>query len=148
MKRWIACGLLLWASAPSLGADAQVELRSVNGEFEDIRERVVFAIEGQGLVLNYTAHISDMLDRTGKDVGSARRIYRQAQVLEFCSAGASRRAMEASPHNIAYCPYAIAVYTLPEEPGKVYVTYRKPPASAALQPVSELLATIVREALQ
>ena len=141
----------IWA-AGALAAD--VAIHSTNGSFAEVKERVMLAIENRGLVLNYTARISDMLDRTGKDIGSDRRVYSHAEVLEFCSAQLSRATMEADPRNIVYCPYAIAVYQLPREPDKVYVSYRKPGAIGSgqsirsLQAVDRLLADIVREALK
>ena len=73
-------------------------------------------------------------------------------MLEFCSAALSRDTMEADPHNIAFCPYAIAIYTLPQEPGRVYLAYRRPsPArtqssARALAAVEKLLEGIVSEA--
>ena len=75
-------------------------------------------------------------------------------VLKFCSAGLSRATMEADPRNIVFCPYAIAIYALPQESGKVYVSYRKPLAIGsrqsmkALREVSRLLDDIAREALK
>ncbi len=131
-----------------------VVLQSVKGDFDDVRERVVMAIESRGLVLNYTAHIGNMLERTGKDIGRGRQIYGAAEVLEFCSAAVSRRTMEADPRNIVFCPYAIAVYTLPDDPAKVYVSYRRPLAVGsghsmkALRDVGKLLDDIVRDALK
>jgi hypothetical protein len=62
--------------------------------------------------------------------------------------------MEADPRNIVFCPYGIAVYALPKEPGKVYVAYRRLRASGSdrsaksLQAVDRLLADIVAEALK
>jgi uncharacterized protein (DUF302 family) len=131
-----------------------VSLQSVKGDFADVRERVVMALENRGLVLNYTAHISNMLERTGKDIGRARQVYGTAELLEFCSAALSRRMMEADPRNIVFCPYAIAVYTLPNDPAKVYVSYRRPPvvgsgqSMKALREVGKLLDDIVRDALK
>ena len=131
-----------------------VTLRSVKGDFDDVRERVVMAIESRGLVLNYTAYISNMLERTGKDIGSERKVYGKAELLEFCSAALSRAMMEADPLNIVFCPYSIAVYTLPNEPAKVHVSYRRPPARGsnqsmkALREVDKLLDDIVRDALK
>jgi hypothetical protein len=95
-----------------------------------------------------------MLERTGKDIGRERQIYTHADVLEFCSAGVSRAQMEADPRNIAFCPYAIAVYVLPADPGSVHVSYRKPVAQGsaqsmkALRDVGKLLDGIAREALK
>jgi len=143
------CGFSL---ACAQGAD--VAIHATRGKFADVKERVVMAIENRGLVLNYTARVSDMLDRTGKDIGSERRVYANAEVLEFCSAQLSRATMEADPRNIVYCPYAIAVYQLPKEPDRVYVSYRKPGALGSpqsiksLRAIDQLLAGIVRDALK
>jgi len=62
--------------------------------------------------------------------------------------------MEADPQHIVYCPYGIAVYTLPKSPGQVFVSYRKLGASGtgrsqkALAAVDKLLADIVAAALK
>ena len=135
-------------------ATPDVTMRSLQGDFDNVKERVVSAIESRGLVINYTAHVGTMLERTGKDIGRDRRIYLKADVIEFCSAAVSRATMEADPRNIVFCPYAIAVYVLPGDPGKVYVAYRKPPATGsaqsmkALREVGTLLDGIVQDALK
>ena len=149
-------GLLIigFACGAAAAATPGVILQSVKGGFDDIKERIVMSIENRGLVLNYTAHIGNMLERTGKDIGRERQIYIKAEVLEFCGAGVSRSTMEADSRNIVFCPYAIAVYTLPDDPGKVYVAYRKPPpmgsghSMKALREVGKLLDDIVRDALK
>jgi len=150
--------ILLWMASHACvaaGADfGGVTTYAVKGGFDDIRDRVVMAIENRGLVLNYTAHVGTMLERTGKDIGRERQIYTHADVLEFCSASISRATMEADPRNIAFCPYAIAVYALPADPGRVHVSYRKPVAQGsassikALREVGTLLDGIAREALK
>lgn len=146
--------VIAFAHHPVFAAAAGVTVQTVKGEFEDIRERVVLAITNRGLVLNFTAHIGDMLERTGKDIGRERRVYDKAELLEFCSAAVSRSTMEANPHNIVFCPYAIAIYTLPARPDRVYVSYRKPLPSGsaqsmkALREVGRLLDSIAREALK
>ena len=135
-------------------ASADIAVRSTKGEFKDVKERVLQAIESRGLVLNYTARIGAMLERTGKDIGATRQVYSDAELLEFCSAKVSRDTMEADPRNIAHCPYGIAIYVLPKEPGTVYVAYRRQGASGgdrsarSLQAVDKLLADIVGEALK
>lgn len=135
-------------------ATAGVQLRSVKGEFTDVRDRVVMALENRGLVVSYTAKVGNMLERTGRDVGRDRRIYANAEVLEFCSAVLSRDTMEADPRNIVFCPYAIAVYTLPQVTDTVYLSYRTPVAQdsgqsiRALRAVEKLLAEVVGEAMQ
>jgi uncharacterized protein (DUF302 family) len=145
---------LLLASCAVHAASPAVQLRTVKGAFADVRERVVMALENRGLVINYNAKIGDMLERTGRDLGRERRIYGHAEVIEFCSARLSRDTMEADPHNIAYCPYAIAVYTLPKQPGVVYLSYRPPQTAGneasrrSLLAVEKLLSDVVSEAAQ
>jgi uncharacterized protein (DUF302 family) len=135
-------------------ASPEIVVRSTRGGFQEVKERVLFAIENRGLVLNYTARIGAMLERTGKDIGATRRIYGDAEMLEFCSARISRDTMEADPRNIAFCPYAISIYTLPREKDRVYVAYRRVGESGSgqsarsLAAVDKLLADIVAEAIR
>lgn len=152
MRLWCLCALC--AAVAAHAAAPVMQVRSTRGEFTEIKARVVMALENRGLVLNYTARVSDMLERTGRDLGRDRRIYDKAEMLEFCSAAISRDTMEADPRNIVFCPYAIAVYTLPTMPGIVYLAYREPAVTGtdasirALRAVEKLLADIVGEALQ
>lgn len=119
--------------------------QKVSAGFADTRDAVVMAIENRGLVVNYTSHIADMLQRTGADLGASRQIFEQAEIIEFCSAGLSRQMMEADPHNIVLCPFAIAIYTLPGEKNVTWVSYRQPMGEAA-KIVGPLLKEIVAEA--
>jgi len=156
-QRWIVTLALLTAAAlasPAYAASPEVVVRSSKGSFEDVKERVLLAIENRGLVLNYTARIGAMLERTGKDIGATRTIYADAEMLEFCSAKLSRDTMEADAGNIVFCPYSIAIYTLPKDRNKVYLAYRRLPASGpersvkSLRAVEKLLADIVAESLK
>ena len=148
------CAAWLMFAGIADAATPGVQLRSTKGEFTDVRDRVVMALENRGLVISYTAKVGDMLERTGRDLGRDRKIYSQAEVLEFCSAALSRDTMEADPRNIVFCPYAIAVYTLPQTPGTVYLSYRIPVAQGsgqsirALRAVEKLLTDVTNEALQ
>lgn len=123
-------------------------------DFESVKSAIADAITGQGLVINNTSHIGEMLARTGTDLGDAKQVFLHAESYEFCSAAVSRKTMEADPHNIVYCPYIISVYVLPNEPKKTYVSFRKPeivgsPASkAALKNIEKLLRSIIKDALQ
>ena len=145
MRRLLAIplGLLVALSA---AADEGAKIVTVNGTFADVKDDLVVAIEQRGLVINSTAHVGDMLERTGRDLGKTKRIYDQAEVVEFCSATASRTMMEADPRNLVYCPYTIAIYTLPGKPGMVYLAHRKFPRAAALEPAADLLDAIVADA--
>jgi len=87
-------------------------------------------------------------------VGSARKLYADAQAFVFCSSALSRRMMEADEANAALCPYSMMVYETLREPGLVHVSYRRmwrPDGSAAsksaLADVDKLLDRIAREAL-
>jgi uncharacterized protein (DUF302 family) len=89
-----------------------------------------------------------------EDVRDDLKLYADAQAFVFCSAALSRRTMEADPANVAMCPYSIVVYETAAEPGKVYVSYRRPwrrdgsaASKAALTDVDKLLEGIAREAL-
>ncbi|OGA40254.1 MAG: hypothetical protein A3G28_05570 [Betaproteobacteria bacterium RIFCSPLOWO2_12_FULL_68_19] len=122
--------------------------------FEDVRDDLKLAIEGKGLVIDYQSFVNRMLERTGKDVGSARKLYLDAQAFVFCSAALSRKTMEADPANASLCPYSIMVYATARQPGTVHVSYRRPwrpdgtaASKAALKEVERLLDGIAREAL-
>lgn len=144
MLRQLLAMLLLCVGAMAANAAGDPVVMEAKGRFDEVRESLVAAIEGRGLVISYTAHIGAMLDRTGKDIGAAKRVYDRAESLEFCSAIASRRMMEANAANIVYCPYAVAIYTLPGKPGVVHLAYRRPPPE--LSAIDDLLKGIVAEA--
>jgi uncharacterized protein (DUF302 family) len=123
-------------------------------KFEDVRDDLKLAIEAKGLVIDYQSFVNRMLERTGKDVGSARKLYADAQAFVFCSAALSRKTMEADAANIALCPYSMVVYAAAQEPEKVFVSYRRPwrpdgsaASKAALRQVEALLDGIAREAV-
>jgi uncharacterized protein (DUF302 family) len=127
---------------------------SKRARFEDVRDDLKAAIEGKGLVIDYHAFVNRMLERTGKDVGSDRKLYADAQAFVFCSASLSRKTMEADPANAALCPYSIMVYATARDPATVHVAYRRPwrpdgsaASQAALKQVERLLDGIAREAL-
>ena len=119
--------------------------QKVSTNFADTRDAIVMAIENRGLVINYTSHIADMLSRTGADIGASKQIFDQAEIIELCSAGLSRQMMEADPHNIVLCPFAISIYTLPGEKNTTWVSYRQPMGGAA-KIVGPLLKEITAEA--
>lgn len=125
-----------------------VQVAKVKRSFADVKENLVSAIENQGLVINTTSQVGVMLERTGQDVGSSRRIYQDAEIIEFCSAKTSRAVMEADPQAITLCPYSISIYTLPGQTEMVYVAYRKFPSTPSLKPAANLVAAIVKEAIK
>ena len=125
-------------------------IRSVQGDFDSVWEDLNIALTNRGLVVSGVSHVGQMLDRTGQALGRTKKIFGRAKVLEFCSAVISRDMMEQNPHFIAFCPYAIAVYTLPGDEHKVYLSYRRPiwndkSGKAALEGVEKLLDGIVSD---
>ena len=127
---------------------------SKRAKFDDVRDDLKAAIEGKGLVIDYQSFVNRMLERTGKDVGSAKKLYADAQAFVFCSARLSRKTMEADSANAALCPYSIMVYATAQDPGTVHVAYRRPwrpdgsaASKAALKEVERLLDGIAKEAL-
>jgi uncharacterized protein (DUF302 family) len=144
MARLLMLFTLLLGSTAALADDWQVRQKFATS-FADARDAIVMAIENRGLVINYTSHIADMLQRTGADLGASKQIFQRAEIIEFCSAKLSRQMMEADPHNIVLCPFAISIYTLPGEKNTTWVAYRKPQGAAAAI-VGPLLAEIAGEA--
>lgn len=141
---------LLIAALSALPAlPALAESKPVTYEVEDSFDNVTFAVEsaivGRGLVIDYTSHTGEMLERTRADVGSDRVLFTAADIFSFCSAAISRQVMEADLSNIQNCPYTIFVYETPEAPGKVTVGHRAYDGSMA--PVAELMSDILTEAL-
>jgi uncharacterized protein (DUF302 family) len=141
--------LLVLAICPAAALADDIARFEARGSFDDVKDNLVAAIEGRGLVINATSRIGEMLERTGRDLGATRRVYERAEVLEFCSASLSRKAMEADPQQIAFCPYTIAIYSLPDAKGKVFLVYRHLPVERpAMVAVDKLLDSIVREAVK
>ena len=137
--------LCLVLALSSARADDWMSKRKLPTGFDETRDAVVLAIENRGLVINYTAHLADMLARTGADLGASRQIFVQAEIIEFCSASLSRKMLEADPHNLVLCPFAIAIYTLPGDGPGTWIGYRRPQGAAAAL-VEPLLRDIVAEA--
>jgi uncharacterized protein (DUF302 family) len=155
----VAIALLVWTAAANAADPELVQTEAVmevtaRGSFDDVKQQLVLAIENRGLIVNHESKVGEMLERTGKDLGVASRIYVRAEVLEFCSATLSRQVMEADARLLALCPYGIGIYSLPGETDRVHLVYRRPPwkgagaAAQILQQVDRLLHEIVQEAVQ
>jgi uncharacterized protein (DUF302 family) len=153
------CVVVALVASPVVRADAQpleaVVTHRVAGTYADLRERVVFAIEENGLVVGHVAKIGEMLRRTAAELKESPPPFAEAEVIEFCSARLSRDVTLADPRYLAFCPYAISLYSLEADPGVVHVGYRRPLApganaalAAALQRAEALLAGIVASAIE
>jgi len=150
LSAWTTIVSAAGTGSPPAQTETVMEV-TARGSFDDVKQQLVLAIENRGLIVNHESKVGEMLERTGKDLGAATRIYIRAEVLEFCSATLSRQVMEADPRLLALCPYGIGIYTLPGEADSVHLVYRHPPsegtaAAQILQQVDRLLHEIVQDA--
>lgn len=154
LKSALLCLMLVLAVPSAFAGKDYMASYAVKGTFEEVRDNIVFTINGRGMVINNVSHIGEMLERTGKDLGASKQIFLNAESLEFCSATVSRNMMEADPHNIVFCPYIINIYVLPDDPKTVHITFRKPDlvgsvqSKKALKAVEDLLNGIIQEAIK
>ena len=154
--------LLAWLAAMSAGAQTapvsstpQAEIiggawvYSTAGEYHNVREDVIDAIQSYGMVVSYTAHAAAMLERTAEAVGAIKQVFAFADTLLFCKADLTYELTLSNPHNLVLCPYAISVYALRDDEDTIYISFRKPdlhiPQYAA---VHQLLEDIVLEAIE
>ena len=150
-KAVLALVALLAACPPSALAQ-ELKTYGKKGSYEDVKFELNDAIIRRGLAIDYTGHINKMLERTGADVGSTKKIYANAEFFMFCSAKLSRDMIEADPANLGYCPYVIFLYEVADKPGEIVVGYRRPLAKGdtasqkALAAIDALLDGIVKEA--
>ncbi|MFV1876787.1 DUF302 domain-containing protein [Nioella sp.] len=141
MKQFALAAAL--AAATATGAMAQQAVTyPFDGSFEDAAFGVESAIVGRGLVIDYTSHVGEMLERTREDTGSDVVLFDEADIYLFCSAVVSRQVMEADPMNIANCPYGIFIASME---GEVMIGYRVMPEES-MAPVMALLDELAREA--
>ena len=139
----LAAGIAL-AAGSALAEDL---IRYTTDEsFDDVVFGLESAILDQGLVVDGTSHVGEMLERTRADVGSEITVFLKADVYSFCSAKLSRKVMEADPMNIRFCPYDIFVAQMPDRPDETIIGYRAFP-EGSMQEVQALLDTIVRSAI-
>jgi len=156
MKRITAYLGTLIVAAYMMGSAiaSQVGLKtySIEADYADVMQDVEDGIVNAGLNIDYRGNIGEMLDRTGKDVGSTKKVYKGARFLQFCSARLSRKMMEADPLNMGVCPYIIFIYETAAKPGTITVGYKRPlgakgeASQKALGDIEALLDGIVREA--
>lgn len=155
LRRPMTCILAAAAvlAAGTFAADADpLKSYSKKAAFDDVKADVADAIIAKGLTVDYRGNLGAMLDRTGKDVGSTKKIYKSAEYVTFCSAKLSRAMMEADAANMGYCPYVVFYYEAADKPGEIVVGYRQPgegkndASKKALKDIDDLLDGIVKEA--
>lgn len=114
--------------------------------FDDVLDALKLAIEERGMYINNLMHLSDMLERTGKDLGDTSPVYGRAESVEFCSSVLSREMTREDPARLVNCPFIVSVYTLPNRPGATFVVHREIPADqAAGSPVMAKVAAMLSD---
>ena len=114
-------------------------------DFEDTMFSVESAILDAGLVIDFTSHTGDMLERTREATGSDVVLFEHADIFNFCSAGLSRKVMEADIMNVVHCPYRIFVIQKGGSDG-VEVGFKSMP-EGPMKEVEAFLNGIVKNAL-
>jgi hypothetical protein len=121
-------------------------------DYDTVKENIGMAITDRGMLTSGELHVSDMLNRTGTDLGFPRPVFIKAESIEFCSAVMSHKMTQADPSNLVICPFTIALFIKTNEPEQVYVAYRRQylagEAETAQAEVNQLLRDIVAEALE
>ncbi|MFW8601803.1 DUF302 domain-containing protein [Desulfobacterota bacterium M19] len=148
-----SCNIQAGVHRQGAAARPPVVIRSVLADYDQVWDDLTTALNNRGLVISSVSHVGEMLTRTGKALGQTKPIFARARVMEFCSAVISRKMMEDNPHYIAFCPYQIMVYTLPAEPGRVYLSFRrlywgKVKNRQSLQRVENLLSSLIKETIE
>ena len=143
---WLAglwCGVAVAAGSEVIGPAL---VYSTEGEFEDVKADLVDAIESRGLVISLTSHASTMLERTAEVVGVTEPVYAMAEIVMFCRAAYSHALVAASPHNIVLCPSNIAIYSLRQDPQRIYLSMRVPyEGEDSYVPMAVLAREIIEE---
>lgn len=139
---FLALATALATAGAAAAADTDAYTRTVEGSFADVAFSVEQAIVSEGLVIDFTSHVGEMLERTREDVGGTTQLFTAADSFSFCSAQVSRQVMEAAIANIQFCPYAVFLYETPDKPGSVTVGHRVYPGET-MAPVNTLLNRIV-----
>lgn len=140
------------AGTSAFAGNNSIKSYQLEGSYEDVLFDLSEALTNKGLVVDHRARVANMLNRTAKDVGATKTVYKNGEVLEFCSAKLSRDAMEADPLNMAFCPYSMFVFETTAKPGFVTVGFKtligadSPASKKALAAVNKLMNDMVREA--
>lgn len=145
MTKFMTAAALACALASPVIAD-DVVTYTTDEPFEDVVFGLESAILDQGLVIDSTSHVGEMLERTKADVGSDKTVFLGADVYSFCSAKLSRKVMEEDPMNLRFCPYGIFVMVNPATPEETTIGYRTMP-EGAMKEVEALLDTITKTAI-
>lgn len=150
----LAAVAVLLALLATAAAAQGLKTYTKKASYDDVKMDLTDAITKRGLVVDFTGNVGGMLDRTGKDVGSTRQVYKKAEYVVFCSARLSRDMMEANAANAGFCPFIVFVYETTARPGEIVVGYRRLPTGAsgasakAFSEIEAMLDGIAKEAVK
>jgi uncharacterized protein (DUF302 family) len=160
-RQFLATLLLSLTSLLLLAPAANAETReqrgpmviySAEGGYEDAIDALKNAITEQGIVISNVLHASDMLNRTGPDLGITENVYLNASTYEFCSSILSHALVGHDPANMMACPYTIGVYQLSKQPDAIHIAYRIPQGVPGSEDttarIQKLVETIITSALE
>ena len=158
MNKFIAISIAAFSNFIISYSVQAVEPKNINdvmvyefeGHFESARDDLEDAITARGLVISYVSHAKAMLDRTADIAGVKKSVYPNgAEIVLFCKSNTSHKLLQKNPHYIALCPYAISVYDIQNNKGKVFFSYRKPPSGIPeYDAIEKLLQSIIEEAIE
>ncbi len=149
----LAAGLVV-STGDAARAGGEWKTYVKKGAIADTLTDLEEAIISKGLKIDYKGNVGGMLDRTGADVGSTKKVFTGAQYFQFCSASLTRQMVEADPANVGYCPFIVFAYESAAQPGEVVAGYRTlGPGSnedsvKAIKAVTKMLDDIVKEAME
>jgi uncharacterized protein (DUF302 family) len=146
-------GIGVWYQPLAIGGETESPMVIYTSEesFEDVMLNLKMAIEARGMLVSSTLHVSDMLNRTGPDLGYA-KLFERAESVEFCSASLSHQMTQVAAENMTVCPFTIAVYTKVGAADKVYVAYRRQQLAGDATEVTEkihiMMDAIAQDAIE
>lgn len=141
----MAAAALIAASPAASAEEPAIVVRAFDDvAYANARTALEDAIVEEGLVPPTVSGFGAMLARTAPELGHRPDLYRDAEIFSFCSARIAARMVVEDPRHIALCPLTVSLYTLPTEPGRVYLAYRPPGLdSPAGRLAADLLGRIV-----
>ena len=142
------CLTLLIASWPLHTAAEVSSLSFVQADYASVREAVIEAIEGEGLVVGHVMAFNDMLVRTGPGIGKGASPFVQAEIIQFCSSQIAWQLIEEAPGQIALCPLSIALSERRQPKGLIVISWRTPTTSTPGQEQAGALLRRLQQRIQ
>lgn len=137
--------LLLALNTAATRADDIVTRELAPAAYADARIALLDALIEEGLAPPAVSQFGAMLQRSAADLGYPPDLYSDAEIFSFCSVKISSMLVREDRRHIALCPLTIALYTLPDKSGRVFLAYRPPDVTTAAAALArELLARLAQ----